>query len=49
MTSMEDSGIKWKLGAKKVKVLYAKWEVGSEYPEYRGARGILREDRRTIS
>ena len=48
MTSMEDSGIKWKLGPKKGKVLYAKSEIGSEYPEYRGEGGRLGEDRRQI-
>ena len=49
MKLLENSGIKWKLGPKKVKVLYAKFEDSGEYPEYRGTRGILREGRRTIS
>ena len=49
MTLMKDSGSVWKRAPEGVKVSYAKFRVSSEYPEYRGARGILREGRRTIS
>ena len=39
----------WKDRTKRVTFPYPKLEVDHEYPKYRGARGILREDRRTIS
>ena len=45
----EVSGTGWKDRSKRVTIPYAKTDESEPQPEYVGTRGILTEERRTIS